>query len=101
MTLNGNNLKQEPIQIGTDILNPSSSVRCLGVVWSDSLSPKGSITKSIRKARRAFFACGISKRKLNPCHSLPVKSLRYVLFLSVSMDVKTGYSLSSFFNVTA
>ena len=34
-----------------------------------TLSPKESITHNICKARRAFFACGISKHKLNPLSS--------------------------------
>ena len=69
---NGNYVRVDPIQVGPVVLKPSSSVTCLGVIWSNSLSPKESIAYNISKARRSFFASGISKRKLNPLCSKEV-----------------------------
>ena len=69
---NGNHVRVDPIQVGPVVLKPSSSVTCLGVIWSNSLSPKESIAYNISKARRSFFASGISKRKLNPLCSKEV-----------------------------
>ena len=75
---NGNHVRVDPIQVGPVVLKPSSSVTCLGVIWSNSLSPKESIAYNISKARRSFFASGISKRKLNPlCSNRCLVSLCY------------------------
>ena len=81
---NGNHVRVDPIQVVPVV---SSSVTCLGVIWSNSLSPKESIAYNISKARRSFFASGISKRKLN--HSALNRCLKYALF--VFMAVKIGY----------
>ena len=69
---NGNHVRVDPIQVGPVVLKPSSSVTCLGVIWSNSLSPKESIAYNISKARRSFFASGVSKHKLNPLSSKEV-----------------------------
>ena len=62
----------QPIQIDTEYITPSESSKCLGVVWMHNLSPKGSITLNINKARGAFFALGSldnGQRKPKPTHS--------------------------------
>ncbi len=50
--------EENGIQIGSNLITPSSSAKCLGVIWSHDLSPKKSIEFNINKARRAFFAQG-------------------------------------------
>ena len=66
---NGSLPQENGIQIGSNLITPSSSARCLGVIWSHDLSPKESIEFNISKARRAFFAqgsLGIYQGKQNP-----------------------------------
>ena len=60
------------VTIGSHTVSSSTSVKCLGVIWSSNLSPKAAIEHNIHKARRAFFATGAlgtTKGKLNPLSS--------------------------------
>ena len=72
-------------------MSSSTSVKCLGVIWSSNLSPKAAIEHNIHKARRAFFATGaLGTTKGKLIHYHLVKLLLRVFSLSVSMDVRTG-----------
>ena len=48
----------EQLLEGSLSITPSTSSKCLGVMWSSNLSPKVSIDLNIKKARGAFFALG-------------------------------------------
>ena len=55
--------------MGSLSITPSTSSKCLGVMWSSNLSPKASIDMNIKKVRKAFFALGsmgIHQGMLNP-----------------------------------
>ena len=80
LTLNLDKLKLLPMSSGlsseecsgSHTVSSSTSVKCLGVIWSSNLSPKAAIEHNIHKARRAFFATGAlgtTKGKLNPLSS--------------------------------
>ena len=54
----------EPLQVGSLSITPSTSSKCRCVMWSSNLSPKASIDLNIKKARRASM--GIHQGMLNP-----------------------------------
>ena len=72
---NGSHLRLAPIHIGTDVLKPSSSVRCLGVVWSNTLPKNLLLTTSARHIEPSL------PQVFPSTSSPPARSLRYALSL--------------------